>query len=183
MGHPGRIVRVNQAGVVDGYPPVYRAHTVFACSPFLPMIVTDGDASLGYSFLRRLCPCDRRYDGSQYSAWSNLHFGRADVGDGVSYVYDGAIGYPWVVGRDASWIPSLVPSAYKNTDPSAPPAKGLTGHLPIILALMGFQEKQGRASDIFRDQKWNLGQWTGSSRASKYRACHSILSPERRACS
>jgi hypothetical protein len=168
MGRQGRIVRVNQAGVIDGYPAVYRDQTVFACSPLLPMIVTDGDASLGYSFLRRICSCDRRYD-EQYSTWSYLHFGGGADGQGISYAYSGASGDPYVAGRDASWIPSLVPSAYKNTDPSAPPSSGLSGHLSIILALMGFHGKPGRASDVFQNGKWSLGEWRGSGRASSYR--------------
>jgi hypothetical protein len=169
MGHEGRIVRFNHAGDIDGYPAVYRAQSVFACSALLPMIVTDGDASLGYAFMRRCCPCDLAYDQRGYSAWSHLHFGGGDDGQGVSYVYSNASGDPWVAGSGASWMPSLVPSVYKNTDPSAPPSRGLSGHLPIILALMAFHGRPGRASEVFRERKWNLGQWLGSNRASSYR--------------
>ncbi|SPQ24990.1 aa5ff937-aba4-4b5b-a8cd-5d4dcf81ceb8 [Thermothielavioides terrestris] len=167
MGQEGCIVRVNQAGGFDGCPAVYRSQTVFACSALLPMIVTDGDASLGFTFLRRLCPCDTVFDES-YSTWSHLHFGGGDNGEGISYVYSCASGDPWVAGRDASWIPSLVPSVYRNTSPSAVPSRGLSGYLPIILALMGFHGRPGRASDVFSAHGWHQHRWTLSNRASNY---------------
>ncbi|KAL1837137.1 hypothetical protein VTJ49DRAFT_4221 [Mycothermus thermophilus] len=163
MGVQGHIVRVDADSQITGYPAPYRSNTVFACSALLPMIVTDGDASLGYSFLRRLCPCDSHY--SSHSAWCYLHFGS---NNNVSMVYSGAVGEPWVAGRDASWIPALVPSAYKNTNPSAPPSRGLSGHLSILLALMGFHGGPGRASHVFHERRWNHHQWEGSSRASNY---------------
>ena len=171
MGREGRIVRVNQANVIDGYPVLYRAQTVFACSPLLPMIVTDGDASLGYTFPRRICSCNHMYDNEKCSTWSHLHFGGSDdnARREISYVNSYASGDPFVAGKDPTWVPSLVPSVYRNTKPSAGPSRGLSGELPIILALMGFHGKPGRASDIFRDRKWNLGQWVGSNRASSYR--------------
>jgi len=174
-GIEGRRVRVDQAGDINGFPATYRAQTVFACSPLLPMIVTDGDASLGHTFLRRLCPCDTRYDESRHSTWSHLHFGGSDRREGISYVYSCASGDPWVAGKDSSWIPSLVPAAYRNTDPSAVPSRGLSGELPIILALMGFHGRAGRASDVFSNRNWHMNRWVGSSRASSYRVSSQTL--------
>ncbi len=84
-------------------------------------------------------------------------------------MYSCASGDPWVAGKDSSWIPSLVPAVYRNTDPSAVPSRGLSGDLPIILALMGFHGRPGRASDVFSSQTWHLNRWGGSSRASSYR--------------
>ncbi|KAL2019013.1 hypothetical protein VTK56DRAFT_10178 [Thermocarpiscus australiensis] len=162
MGHRGCIVRVNQAGVIDGFPAHYSTQTIFACSPLLPVIVTHEDASLGYSFFRRFCACDQRFDEPHCTTWFQLHF---EHQNGVSFVNSYGSGYTYVAGKDASWIPSLVPSAYQNTGASSPPSEGLSGELPIILALMGFHSRAGRASDVFSNQKWHLGQWRGSSRA------------------
>lgn len=167
MGHEGTIVRVSTAGMIDGWPAPYRTQTIFACSPLLPVIVTDGDASLGYSVPRQLCPCDSRFDES-YTPWYQLHFERRD---GVSYVNSAGCGDSFVAGRNASWIPSLVPSVYQNTGDSAGPSQGLSGDLPIILALMAFHGRPGRASSIFRDRKWHQGRWQheGSQVPSPYR--------------
>ncbi|KAK4097583.1 hypothetical protein N658DRAFT_478672 [Parathielavia hyrcaniae] len=169
MGQEGRIARLNQAAnEFDGWPAVYRAQTVFACSALLPMIVAHGDASLpGSTFMRRNCPCDHDYDVPGCSPWSYLHFTPGHVG-GVSYVNADSSGNPWAVGQQASWIPSLVPSAYKNTTPSAPHSSGLSGHLAIIIALMGFHGRPRHASNVFLEQRWHRGQWLGSSRASSY---------------
>ncbi|KAL2129818.1 hypothetical protein VTI74DRAFT_7267 [Chaetomium olivicolor] len=163
------IYRFNQqTGRFDGRPAHYRTQTIFACSALLPMIVTDGDPSLGNTFLRRLCNCDARYDREGYSPWFPLHFAGGDQGGGISYVCSGATGDPWVAGKDASWIPALVPSAYRNTAPSAPRSRGLSGHLPIILALMAFHGRRDRASEVFLNRSWHMNRWSGSSRASAY---------------
>ncbi|KAK4239512.1 hypothetical protein C8A03DRAFT_42835 [Achaetomium macrosporum] len=166
MGAKGCIVRINQASVIDGYPIVYSETTVFSCSPLLPMIVTRDDASLGGTFMRRVCECDRRFDG--YSAWSLLHFTGGDSQEGISSINSYASGAPCVVGKDPSWIPSLVPSVYRNTKPSAPPSQGLAGELGIILALMGFHGKKHQASDVFLNRTWHLNRWNGPGRASNY---------------
>ncbi|KAK3291736.1 uncharacterized protein B0H64DRAFT_407919 [Chaetomium fimeti] len=190
----GRIVRINPAGVIDGWPAVYRAQTVFACSPLLAMIVTDGDASLGHTFPRRMCSCAGKYissaggggggsgggggggsglyedeDDERCSTWSHLHFVGGDERRGVSYVNSYASGDPFVAGEAPSWVPALVPGVYRNTRPGVGPSRGLSGELPIVLALMGFHGRPGRASDVFQSRKWEMGQWLGSSRASGYR--------------
>jgi hypothetical protein len=175
-GSPGYIVRLDHAGVINGYPVGYKTHTVFACSALLPMIVTDRDASLGLTFMRRLCPrgCDTMYDET-YSTWSPLHFNAGDQ-EGISYVNHYSCGGPFGTGKDASWIPSLVPSVYRNTNPLAGPSRGLSGELPIILGLMGFHGRPGRASDVFLDRNWDMNRWHGSARASNYRVCSSATS-------
>lgn len=172
MGVPGYVVRKGPDGQITGYPTPYRSSTVFACSALLPVIVADGDASLGHTFLRRLCPCDSRYS-DLHSAWSPLHFGSHS--NGISLVYSGAIGDPWVAVRDASWIPALVPSAYKNTNPTAPRSRGLSGELPVLLALMGFHGRPGQASQVFLDQKWHNHEWDGQNK-SRYRGLSSSFS-------
>ncbi|KAH6623938.1 hypothetical protein F5144DRAFT_497736 [Chaetomium tenue] len=55
-----------------------------------------------------------------------------------------------------------------NTRPGLGPSRGLSGELPIVIALMGFHGRPGRASEVFQSRKWDMGQWIGSSRASPY---------------
>lgn len=170
MGHPGGIARLNQANLIDGWPAHYKTHTVFACSPHLPVIVTDTDASLGYAAMHFPCGCDRAYD-EQYSRWRLLHFDR-DGGPGLSRINAYASGDTYAAGRDASWIPALIPRAYQNMSVGAEPSRGLSGELPILIALMAFHGRPGRASDVFFEQKWHMCRWRGSG-ASSYRMCSS----------
>ena len=181
-GDRGYIVRVNQAGVIDGYPADYKTQTVFACSALLPIIVTDRDASLGLTFMRRLCPsgCDTRYDET-YSTWSQLHFqaGERDR-EGVSYANAYSSGGPFAAGQDASWISSLVPAVHRNTKPSAGSSRGLAGELPIIIALMGFHGRPSRASDVFLNHSWHMNRWCGPARASNHRSYTPTVQPSAR---
>ncbi|KAK4131239.1 hypothetical protein BT67DRAFT_445006 [Trichocladium antarcticum] len=165
MGQRGSIVRVNQAGMVDGLPTHYKTQTVFACSPLLPMIVTNEDASLGCSVLRQLCSCNRTYDDGCWP-WYQLHF---EHRAGISHVNARAAGAPFVAGKDARWILALIPSCYQNTA-TAQPSRGLAGELPIILALIGFHGRPGRVSEEFFPERcqWQLGEWRGSTRASSH---------------
>lgn len=107
-----------------------------------------------------------------YSTWSSLHF-YAGIGEleGTSCVNFNSCGAPFATGRDASWMPSLVPSVYRNTSPLARPSRGLSGELPIILALMGFHGRPGGASEVFLNHSWKSNRWHGSNRASTYRLC------------
>lgn len=171
MGQPGCIARVNQANVLDGYPAEYRTCTVFACSPLLPLVVTASDASLGFTFLPRICPCDQAYDESSYSTWNQPHFVH-QAGGSVSWVNSYRCGAPYVAGRDPSWIPALVPAVYRNTLDDAPRSERLAGELPILIALMGFHGLPGRASDVFAARGWHLGQWNGPNRAPNHGAYH-----------
>ncbi|KAK4139218.1 uncharacterized protein C8A04DRAFT_40894 [Dichotomopilus funicola] len=172
MGHKGYIVRLDPDGSVTGYPGEYKAQTVFACSSLLPMIVTNSDASLGSASMwqtQACAACSPQYQNQEYTRWWHLHFTQGDSqGSGISSVNSVASGCPYVVGKDAAWIPSLVPSAYRNTSVNAVPSTGLSGDLPIILALMGFHGALGRASDVFHHQKWSMGRWNGGGRASSY---------------
>lgn len=169
MGQRGSIVRVNQAGMVDGLPTHYKTQTVFACSPLLPMIVTNEDASLGCSVLRQLCSCNKTYDDGCWP-WYQLHF---EHRAGISHVNAMATGAPFVAGKDARWILALIPSCYQNTAAAAQPSRGLAGELPIILALIGFHGRPGRVSEEFSPERcqWQLGEWRGSTRASSHRTC------------
>ncbi|KAH6846953.1 hypothetical protein B0I37DRAFT_309444 [Chaetomium sp. MPI-CAGE-AT-0009] len=105
----------------------------------------------------------------------------AYVGELVGTVFryrDGVVspahGYLWWA---PSWVPALVPGVYRNTRPGVGPSRGLSGELPIVLALMGFHGRPGRASDVFQSRKWDMGQWLGSSRASSYCGCSFTFTP------
>ena len=159
--YPERVLEIyNPIPMYNGWPPQYREHSVFACSPFLPIIVMPGDASLG-SFARRGCECGEEHlpdtDG-----WRLLHFMHDN---GVSRATDEARGLPYVGGRRPSWMPALVPQAFENRVPgtihSLPASRGLSGELPIVLALMAFHGTRGHASDVFTNGRWHRNQWRG----------------------
>jgi hypothetical protein len=117
-------------------------------------------------------------DDERCSTWSHLHFVGGGVerrGGGVSYVNSYASGDPFVAGDAPSWVPGLVPAVYRNTRPGVGPSRGLSGELPIVVALMGFHGRPGRASDVFQSRKWDMGQWLGSSRPSPYRGYSFLL--------
>ncbi|AEO62203.1 uncharacterized protein THITE_2140518 [Thermothielavioides terrestris NRRL 8126] len=79
--------------------------------------------------------------------------------------------YPGTVFRYRNGVVSPAPGyicVYRNTSPSAVPSRGLSGYLPIILALMGFHGRPGRASDVFSAHGWHQHRWTLSNRASNY---------------
>ena len=168
----GYIVRVNaESGSPDGefsYPTPYKAKSIFACSAHLPIVIADSDASLGLTYMRKNCPCgdcDGQYDyeGSLYSPWWTLFF---SDGDGaVSKI--SPWGSPFVAGNNPSWIPSLVPKQYNNNQARAHSAQrlGLGGDLPVVIGLMAFHGRVGRASEIFRERWWSACRWNGNSSA------------------
>lgn len=159
--YPERVLEIyNDIPMHNGWPPMYREHSVFACSPFVPIIVMPGDASLG-SFVRRGCECGEEHlpdtDG-----WRLLHFMHDN---GVSRATDEARGLPYVGGRHPSWMPALVPQAFENRVPgnnqNFPQSLGLSGELPIVIALMAFHGRRGHASDVFTNGGWHRNQWRG----------------------
>lgn len=160
MGQEGRIARMDERGGFAGYLQEYKTQSIFSCSAHLPIIVLQGDACLG-SFMRRCCPCDAQ-QGDRYS-WNMLHF---DHRDGRSFATSNSQGFTYVAaGRSPSWVPALVPKVFANSLPgnSALHSRGLSGDLPIIIALMAFHSNPGHASDVFRRGMWQQGQWRGPS--------------------
>ncbi|KAK0609512.1 hypothetical protein B0T17DRAFT_501591 [Bombardia bombarda] len=156
--------------IIDGHGNLawmHKQQTVFACSALLPIVVADCDASLGYSWMRRGCRhCDGFYDFGCYSRWDLLHF---DHYNGITQATKGSIGSPYIAGSNASWMPALVPKVFKNNQAgpgAAPPrSRGLSGELPIVIALMAFHSSRGHASEVFRSQWWQGNRWHGPSKA------------------
>ncbi|KAK3325060.1 hypothetical protein B0H66DRAFT_599247 [Apodospora peruviana] len=140
------------------YAMPYKTQTVFACSPHLPIIVSDCDASLGTTWFRHNCDCDDANDGNTDS-WNSLHFVNSN---GVSQVNASSQGDQYVAGRNPSWIPALVPRAFEDTSQNTTPSQGLGGELPIVIALMAFHSSRGRASHVFSSRKWEHNEWRGS---------------------
>ncbi|KAK3328621.1 hypothetical protein B0T19DRAFT_195958 [Cercophora scortea] len=159
---PGCMAFVDDNNMIAGIPKWYKTQSIFACSAHLPIIVAEGDVSLG-SWMRRGCTCDAVYDQTAYPRWDMLHFSSAD-GSGVSRARIGSLGCPYVGGKSPSWIPSLVPRSFKNTRVETQ-SVGLAGELPIVLALMAFHSAAGRASEIFARRLWWNHRWVGPTNA------------------
>ncbi|KAK4160622.1 hypothetical protein QBC43DRAFT_219661 [Cladorrhinum sp. PSN259] len=181
-GTPGRIVRIDPAtNLVNGYPIPYdndfgtSTQTIFSCSPHLPVIVSETDATLGTAFMRRFCRCDGRYSDSRYTQWNILHFeSGGDAFAGISFVNAKSKGYTSVVGRDPAWMPSLVPATYRNSATGGgggapvPDSRGLSGQLPTVIGLMGFHGAVGRVSEVFGSGRWQGNRWNGSGSAPRH---------------
>ena len=161
MGREGRIAWVGGGSGKICLLAEYKTQSVFSCSAHLPLIVLQGDASLG-SVMRRRCACDERH-GDRYS-WNLLHFDRRD---GRSIATSNCQGQPYVGGRNPSWVPALVPAVFASSLPAGedgadePPSRGLAGELPIVIALMAFHSTPGHASDVFADGLWDRNRWLG----------------------
>ncbi|KAK4226050.1 hypothetical protein QBC38DRAFT_529693 [Podospora fimiseda] len=175
---PGRIVRLDpNTNTINGYPIPYdnqwgpSTQTIFSCSPHLPIIVSETDATLGTAFMRRYCPCDRHYEGN-YIPWNVLHFepgGEGSSCPGVSFVNATAAGYTFVMGKDPSWMPSLVPMSYRNSrSGEIPESRGLSGQLPTVIGLMAFQGQPEHVDNVFLNGKWHENRWTGTSHAPRH---------------
>ncbi|KAK3370702.1 hypothetical protein B0H63DRAFT_319849 [Podospora didyma] len=175
-GHGGIMGRDQQGNYQ--FLEVYKTQSIFACSAHLPIIVSNCDASVvsdrdvtrrtnSSAFMQRGCDCDSAYDG--YYPWSLLNFSASAAAPGVSFARLDAEGVPFVVGKNPSWIPSLVPGVFRNTrnDHGIPRSQGLSGELPIVIALMAFHSRANRASDVFdpAERRWHRGAWDGPNTA------------------
>ncbi|KAK0716235.1 hypothetical protein B0H67DRAFT_645877 [Lasiosphaeris hirsuta] len=183
MGQAGSILRLDGANNVSGVAVPYLTRSVFSCSAHLPLIVLDGDASLGSSYLRRPgCQCDGNNNTATTTAtgldeelprWNLLHFaapeafadtrpeGHAAAPRGLSLAMAHDTGAPYVLGRNPSWMPSLVPAAFANTRPEhVPQSRGLSGDVAIVIGLMAFHSRPGEASNVFGSGCWRYGRWS-----------------------
>ncbi|KAK4174100.1 hypothetical protein QBC36DRAFT_348199 [Triangularia setosa] len=158
-GHEGHIVRVDAAGTITGRPMVYSQASIFSCGSHLPVIVGPGDASLGNSRILR-----QALDSDTVFYWSLLPICRWNDISNVSYVTTEGRGGPSVVGKNPSWIPSLVPQIYSNPNANLV-SGGLSGDLSVLIGLMAFHSRKGRASEVFSSQKWHHNRWVGSQHA------------------
>ncbi|KAK4196781.1 hypothetical protein QBC40DRAFT_351542 [Triangularia verruculosa] len=158
-GQEGRIVRVDEEGIITGHPTIHCQASIFSCNSHLPVIVGSGDASLGHSRIRR-----QASDVDTVFYWTLLHICRRDDNSTVSSVTTEGRGLPWAVGSNPSWIPSLVPRIYANPNAGVE-SGGLSGDLSVLIGLMAFHGRVGWASEVFSSQRWHHNRWTGSQHA------------------
>ncbi|KAI0424375.1 hypothetical protein F5Y09DRAFT_353486 [Xylaria sp. FL1042] len=64
-----------------------------------------------------------------------------------------------VAGRQPSWMPSLVPEMFRNTDRHAPASRGLGGLLPVIIGQMALTQPKGETDRPFVEQWWHRRHW------------------------
>jgi hypothetical protein len=175
-GQPGYIAYYNPNAREYQQAPKYREHTVFSCSGLLPAVATEADASLGGTCVRSCL--NGHCDPSGLYDWGLLSFEEKHGTDaalmGVSFVNCRALGPHKVLGKDAKWIPSLVPRAFANsgTQFQHPISKGLSGDIGIVIGLMAFHGDLRKASDVFTKRsdgtyKWDYNKWNGSEKAPK----------------
>ncbi|POR35884.1 Uncharacterized protein TPAR_03926 [Tolypocladium paradoxum] len=131
----------------------YRDFGVFSCGPHLPIVVMPGDPMTivegkdAMHALRFFHPSSNsELKGVSQATWAD-----GDMPPG---------GFPvkYVAGRDPSWIPSLVPKMFRNTETGVS-SRGLGGELPIVLGLMAFSEAGGRVDEIFLGRNGHRGRW------------------------
>lgn len=158
-------------------PTHYKTQTAFACSPLLPLLVVGTDPSATSTIFRSACPCGRfdrstsAEDGEASMLWSLLHFYHPSAPlRGVSQASLGSTGTAFVAGRDASWIQALIPRPFHNSrqDTTMPQAVGLSGELPLVIALMAFWDhKNNGPGEVFgrNNGKWQQRMWNSYSTA------------------
>ena len=131
-GCEGRIYRAVDA---EQSQPLetYKTCSVFRCWRFNPILWTASDVSV--------------YGIDETSNFINgLRFDHSCLMPGVSKIDE--FGQCYVVGRDPSWLPSLVPPQYRNPDPNAPQSGGLAGELPVIIGMMALSQGRGRFAPV-----------------------------------
>lgn len=138
----------------------YKELAVFSCNPLLPIVVDNGDPLSTSAALDR-SPLLFFHPPSQPGVSQAVH--------PDSPMEPGPAPCKYVAGADPSWIPSLVPRAYRNPY-NAVPSAGLAGELPIVLGLMAFSEPGDREDhtpvtqtflgDGVAHGKWHRRCWT-----------------------
>lgn len=166
-------------------PTHYKTQAAFACSPLLPLLVVGTDPSVNSTFFRHgyssaVCdkPTSTEGDGADKS-WDLLHFCHpGESSRGISQASLGGSGRVYLAGKDADWMHALIPLPFHNTrqDITVPQATGLSGELPLVIALMAFWDHRHRKpGDVFsrNNGKWQQHRWTAHTPA---RGCKYSLS-------
>ncbi|KAI1355872.1 hypothetical protein F5Y01DRAFT_301480 [Xylaria sp. FL0043] len=121
----------------------YAQFTVFHCWRPLPCVYMEED------------PLRRAYgEGRPLTLMS---FEDPDI-TGITHVAAGGTSTV-VAGRRPSWMPSLVPEMFRNTDPYAPSSRGLGGLLPVVIAQMALTQPRGQTDRPFMARWWHRGYW------------------------
>jgi len=161
----GRIWATASTGATV-WPEYYRAATVFYCNRFDKFFTTRGDA--GTKNMANLGPEDW---------WQPLTFFHGS--NNISYV-DHAGDEEHAAVRKASWIEELLPNAYRREDRHGLESGGLSGLLPIVIALVAFSCRKGDFDRVLRtDRAWRGHRWVPHGRESGRESSVSWLGPSR----
>jgi hypothetical protein len=132
----------------------YKSASVFSCNPSLPIITLDGDARTQpepeFHALQFLHPPADNISQAAFSPHYYARTGEVPVSD--------MAGAKYVAGRNASWIPSLVPDTCRNLYP-ARQSQGLGGELPIVIGLMAFHADGRSVNDVFLGRGESSSGW------------------------
>ncbi|KAK0383729.1 hypothetical protein NLU13_9640 [Sarocladium strictum] len=144
--HPGSHggVFLYTASEVPYSVEMYRQTSIFSCSPHLPIVGTNLDASVN--------PQDDSWHALKFVGLSNLRGVSVAILDPdeelVVEMESHQDPTKQVVGKRAQWMPNLVPNSYKPpSESTAPSSRGLTGNLNVLLGLMALSvEPAGEAT-------------------------------------
>lgn len=140
----GRIYAYDSSGSAV-WPDYYKAATVFYCNHFDKFFTTQGDATT-----RDIATCDPEY------GWQPLSFFHEN---NISYV-DHAGDNQYLAIRAASWIEQLLPNTYRLHHTNGPTYGGLSGLLPIIIALVAFScSRRDFNAVLINDRAWRGHHW------------------------
>ncbi|KAI1271823.1 hypothetical protein F5Y07DRAFT_413198 [Xylaria sp. FL0933] len=169
--HPNR----NSGGGADEQPwelSKYAQFTVFHCWRPLPCVYMEEDPLCalispypfhlgpGYSSGgggAQFASTGRRRAYGEGRPLTLMSFEDPDI-TGITHVAAGGTS-PVVAGRRPSWMPSLVPEMFRNTDRYAPSSRGLGGLLPVVIAQMALTQPRGQTDRPFMSRWWHRGYW------------------------
>lgn len=173
----GRLRRLDGQGgcVLDHTGQIYGAREyktfgVAACNPLLPILVMEHDPLIypGHWDLLRI-----------FHSTNNP--GRSLVATADSQMGNGGGPVLYVAGSSPSWMPGLIPRAYRIPRSGVSRSDGLGGELPIILGLMALNAPNDPTNSSINNvflghhRIWKHGQWT-SSEAPRGREYKSLVS-------
>ncbi|RDW88268.1 hypothetical protein BP6252_00300 [Coleophoma cylindrospora] len=142
----GKIIRSNFPA--HKQPKYYRGLTVFYCNDMDKFYAACDDVSTR--------SIETYYDPVQYG-WHPLSFTHC-TRENISYALQ-AGDRDTVIARHASWIGQVIPEAYRPHD-SGPDEGGLSGYLPLIVALVAFSCTSNNLSHVLlQDQCWRNYTW------------------------
>ncbi|KAI0805674.1 hypothetical protein GGR55DRAFT_269324 [Xylaria sp. FL0064] len=164
----------SSGGGADEQPwelPKYAQFTVFHCWRPLPCVYMEEDPlcalispypshpTSGFSGSggAQFASSTRRRAYGEGRPLTLMSFEDPDI-TGITHVAAGGNSQV-VAGRRPSWMPSLVPEMFRNTDRCAPASRGLGGLLPVVIAQMALTQPRGETDRPFMSRWWHRGYW------------------------
>lgn len=159
----GAIMRLEGDGSGTQWPmEEYSAFTVFNCWGPLPCVYEKADA---------LSTFIGPYGAGQ--RWNVMSF-QAPDGSGLTRV-SSAGNSQVVMGKNPSWMPSIVPELFWNASSHAPTSTGLGGELPVIIAQMALSQPRQQTDVPFLSRWWNHGEWLPGNHRNTGECCSVML--------